>query len=300
MQYSKLEDFLAQLEQDRVIVLKEWLSDKNIIPIFEKYNIDRNFFARHFGYKIYNYFLSVVAKKKEIGSCPAMLAVIEYFSAKKVEVIDIYKICDTLKKIVVLFFMGNGVVNKSIYDEIFYIFSENFAGVLAKILPNDHIAAYTNLNISSSDIYEQSNIQELSEEDKANLIEVLDDLNDYIAILASKANKLEHLDIFAQKLKKQAYMLITYGVLDELSHNLLILSDVIEVNKVKFCDLIQDNILLLESFGIDLQKWEDSFFNQHASMDLERSIIANVKQICTNLNGENCHEIEFFKNFLKI
>ncbi|MEY4504191.1 MAG: hypothetical protein RL154_484 [Pseudomonadota bacterium] len=298
---NTLKDFVPKIEHEKLFIIQEWLCDERLMPIFDAYSINRNFFGQHFGYRILNYFIGVITGTAKLGECPAVSVMLKFFEAKNIEITDVFRICDTLKKTLVMFLINNNAKDARIYNELFYLFGENFAGVLDEIITtryNTPISGQKFLEEMESDSClnnnEQYELRVLSFEEKQNLSEVIEDISDYIGMLSTKQLYEADVEQFAQKIKKQAYMLITFGMLDTLSHNLLKLANTISAHKSNFITSLSDTLFMFESFSSDLKDWLVSVNNNNNAIDLEHSIIANISQICLNLSGESSEDIEFF------
>ena len=121
------------IEQNKHIIVQEWMEDANIITIFKKNNISTNKFSTNFAIKILEYSIGVMRTKKEIGNCPVMNKFVGYMIQCKIKSHEIVQICMPLHSIVLIHLLKNlpnfGVGLMSI-KEILRIFDANLFGVL--------------------------------------------------------------------------------------------------------------------------------------------------------------------------
>lgn len=299
-----LENYIEIITQNKTTILKEWLSDNRLKVIFEVYGINKHFFENHFGIRILDYFVGIIVGKTKPGDCPAMAVMLKFFAAKNIAISDIFHICDNFKKTLVLFFIRHDVKEQVVYEDLFNIIGENFANILEEELKlkciqaqqmtfdsNEILTTTFNCSIANTNI----KLQALSIEDKENISEIIDEISDYIGKFSMHPPTQANVIQFSDKIKKQAHMLITYGILDDLSNHLLKLSETINLHNAKFISTLGNILVLLDSFCCDMQSWINAVLDSGEDIDLQRSIIANISQICLTLNGGAGEEIEFFE-----
>lgn len=130
-----IKKFVEKIDNPSVVteIMKNWINDKNVKGIFQKYNIDNNFFVTNFGIKILDYFVLVFAGKTEIGNCPYIEKFLEYLDEIHISVGELFLICSGLKKSIIEYVLNEDFSDEEknqLFDEIYNIFDKNLAGVL--------------------------------------------------------------------------------------------------------------------------------------------------------------------------
>jgi GGDEF domain-containing protein len=121
------------IEQNKSIIVQEWIEDANIIAIFKKNNISTNKFSTNFAVKILEYSISVMRSQKEIGNCPVMNKFVNYMIQHEITSQEILQICTPLRSIVLLNLFKtypNFSEDLASIKEILKIFDANLSGVL--------------------------------------------------------------------------------------------------------------------------------------------------------------------------
>ncbi len=132
--------FIQKIDNPEVIstIMKKWLSEDTVNSIFEKIELDKNYFISYFGLKILDYFILVLSEKAEIGNCPYIEKFLEFLEEKKVSVGDVFLICSALKKSIINFVLKDDEFSKQekieLVNEIYRIFDLNLAGVLNRFV----------------------------------------------------------------------------------------------------------------------------------------------------------------------
>lgn len=128
------------LELHQGQILDQWLRLITDYHILSKHTIDPLFFIRHFGSRVYSYFIGVCRGENEVGDCPAINVMLDFFKKKYIPIEDIYILCAALKNTVV-----DTLYREHASEEhqhlAHMIFDNNFAGVLShyivSLLMND-------------------------------------------------------------------------------------------------------------------------------------------------------------------
>ncbi len=132
-----IKKFAEKIDNPSVVteIMKNWINEENVKEIFQKYDIDRNFFITNFGIKILDYFVLVFTDKAEIGNCPYIERFLEYLDEIHISVGELFLICSALKKSILTYVLSEDFSEEEksqLFDDIYMIFDRNLAGVLDK------------------------------------------------------------------------------------------------------------------------------------------------------------------------
>lgn len=124
---------IDELERDRKKIASLWIKIPRVKSVFRARKISDEKFRDGYGIPIIEYFISVVRKEKEIGNCPIMSKLVNYFLEKDITPKEVFDICMGLRRAVVLFLFKQDKVLKNPYpfmDELAIISDANLSGVL--------------------------------------------------------------------------------------------------------------------------------------------------------------------------
>lgn len=111
-------------------IVTQWISYNPVKLILQGHGISLESFASIYGSDVFDYFMDVIAGKKEIGDCPVMAKLLQFLKDRDVSSDELFVICSYFRKSMLDFSYDANVNSKSMFDEISYVFDLNFAGVL--------------------------------------------------------------------------------------------------------------------------------------------------------------------------
>ncbi len=112
------------------IIISRWLSYDAPQQILKLHDIDENFFLQEYANGIFDYFMNVVSSKVKIGECPKMKELLIYFNDKEITEGGLFDICSHFRKSMIDFTYDANINTKELFNEIYYIFDENFNTIL--------------------------------------------------------------------------------------------------------------------------------------------------------------------------
>ncbi len=126
----ELESSISLLENAKVSVLQRWVSYDEALAVLQNHGMSTDYFKEYFASSIFDYYICVVKKEKEIGDCPVMAEFLNYMKEHDVSASELFLICTHFRKSMIdeLFEIGN--INRTLFDEVSYVFDLNFSGVL--------------------------------------------------------------------------------------------------------------------------------------------------------------------------
>ena len=121
---------IKAFETHKADILHQWVSYPEPKNILDFHNIDAVTFREDYGSGVFDYFMSVIKKEKELGDCPVMQELLNYLKDRDVSANELFTICSHFRKSMVDFSYDAKINSKELFDEISYVFDENFSGVL--------------------------------------------------------------------------------------------------------------------------------------------------------------------------
>jgi len=316
---KKIAEFL---EKEQIYALQEWESDEVVQITLHRHNIEPGFFVHHFGARVLRYFIGVLKGENEIGTCPAMIALLLFFRQKNIKLEEVFLCCATLKNIII-----NTVIEKKgqiTTDELKIIsrlFDLNFAGVIHEYLQkrfcrincieeSKHATSPTKAIVYPS--VEQTNKSSIekqqifaSEYEREDIDEFVDLEHDIISIsdnLNFSEFNLKTMEMLAPKLSKYGSIILTNYDFNAIGNSVLNLAKLF--NNSENYQFISNNIesiaIFINCFINDLILWRKSLLETGIEDPhyFDRSIISNVDQIVNMIEGgENIDEGEGFEFF---
>ena len=126
----RIRENIKVFENDKEQILHQWISYPEPKSILAFHKIDAVLFQEYYGSGVFDYFMSVIKKEKEVGDCPVMQELLSYLKDRDVSANELFTVCSHFRKSMVDFSYDATINSKELFDEISYVFDENFAGVL--------------------------------------------------------------------------------------------------------------------------------------------------------------------------
>ncbi|MEA3290419.1 MAG: PAS domain-containing sensor histidine kinase [Campylobacterota bacterium] len=127
-----LSNNLELLVSNKVSIMQAWISNSKVLKLLDKYQIKKEYFVKNYAFGIFDYYVQVIEKKKNIGDCKVIDEFIDYLKDKEVGVDDLFVICSGFKNALIKFMYDNDLSSYEVYSDITKIYESNFEGVLDK------------------------------------------------------------------------------------------------------------------------------------------------------------------------
>ncbi|MCW9027215.1 MAG: ATP-binding protein, partial [Thiovulaceae bacterium] len=95
-----------------------------------QHSIEPKLFIDKYGSGVFDYFMGVISGETEIGNCPVMQGLLSYFKDREISADELFEICSHFRRSMVDFSYDAKINSKNLFDEISYIFDQNFRGIL--------------------------------------------------------------------------------------------------------------------------------------------------------------------------
>jgi len=312
--FSSSRDILDDLIKEKENISNIWVSNPLIKKRLDYHSIDVEFFRSHYGIKVIEYFLNVIKGDNEVGNCPVIITMLQFFKNKNLPLSDIYIICVNFKNTITAYIFKKYGFNQKLFDEVSIILDSNFEGVVK----NYPITTQNQVKeeIKSVDKKEEEKEEEVkdvnySEYVLENDVYELQDLEEEIDALAvlvimNHNSTVEDNELLGNKIKRYGIILSNYPLFTKLGSYIMKLG----VNLIDNAQLLFDDkqrvsniTALIEGFINDLIIWRKEIFenNIEDAHFLDDSFFSNVDTIIMfieydeeseSLGDED--EIEFF------
>ena len=116
--------------ENKEAILLQWFSYNGPKEILKQHEIDISFFIEKYASGVFDYFMDVILERVEIGNCPVMEEFLHYLKVREISADELFEICTHFRRSMIDFSYDKNLNSKKLFDEISYIFDENFKGIL--------------------------------------------------------------------------------------------------------------------------------------------------------------------------
>ena len=111
-------------------ILSNWIAYDLPKEILKKHDIEPSHFTKKYGSGVFDYFMGVISGEMEIGNCPVMQELLIYLKVREISADELFEICSHFRRAMIDFSYDAGFNSKELFDEISFIFDQNFRGIL--------------------------------------------------------------------------------------------------------------------------------------------------------------------------
>ncbi len=306
----QLPNVAAAISELKAELLQEWCTYQPVVEALDQYSIAPKFFANHFGTRVIDYIIAAFDGRQEIGQCPVMVVMLDFFRHKQLQLSDIYMICGSFKNITTAYLIERLGFEKERYLLLSGLFDKNFQSLIRQYRLMEVAAKPIQTTpdtrpkspIPEEEFFVSSASNALTyvlDHDIQELQELESDIEDLVSSLSfHKENKIEQLQKIGRKFFTYSNILISYPQFNELGSYVATLADTFIRFDLHQDERVMDNILvLIESFVNDLVAWRYEVFERAANDPsfLNQSFHSNVATIKSFIAPqESDGEMEFF------
>lgn len=135
MSVTKNDKLAVILTQHHDLILERWKRKESVLEILKSKKIEADFFIKHFGSRVVDFFIGVLEGQNTAGQCPVISVMLHFFNKRGLTLDEVYVICAGMRNSFVDILLENDIKHS---DEIFTItinlFDLNFAGVIKEYL----------------------------------------------------------------------------------------------------------------------------------------------------------------------
>lgn len=297
------------------MILLKWKEQELVRQTLARRGIDSDFFFKHFGPRVLNYFSGILRQENTPGHCPVILVMLKFFQNYHISLDETYTICSGNKNAVITFMLDQNIEhNDHEFKEIIKLFDTNFSGVMRELIkqekplaqkasatdqtdaaPSVEFATSEHSEIRCSEYgceYDYSDLQEFAE-----LEEEIISLSDKLLQGSETASVVNAL---AQKFAKFSSAVLMNPTYIELAGSFFQLSALFtgSSNLQKIEKDLPTYSLLLDCMINDLVIWRKNLLTHTVDTHYyDASLISNIQQMSRMLEEESNDvpiDIEFF------
>jgi len=116
--------------ENKEIILRQWVAYSAPKHILNLHGINIEYFIKKYASGVFDYFMGIISGDTEIGHCPVMQELLTYLKKREISADELFEICSHFRRSMVDFSYDAKLNSKELFDEISYIFDENFKGIL--------------------------------------------------------------------------------------------------------------------------------------------------------------------------
>lgn len=128
-------DFFIDNKQE---IVEMWVSLPVVATIFKQHGIDAQFFGKHFGIRVIDYFIGVIEGREKIGNCPVIIVMLIFFKRKNISLFDVYSICANFRNSISVCMIEKQCYSKEFYLKTIDVIDWNFRGVMGEYIRKNH------------------------------------------------------------------------------------------------------------------------------------------------------------------
>lgn len=288
---SVAQDIIDDLVFHKEEMSLAWCANSIVRERLLAHGIDVEYFRTHFGIKVIEYFLGVVQGTSNVGNCPVVFIMLDYFKQKELPLHDIFMICVHFKNSLTTYIFKRYTFNQALFEDVSLIVDKNFEGVVKN---------YLDMKGCNPKEIEEEQVRELEEEQEEEVtsyieyvleqdVYELQDLEediDNLAIAVSNDKRVSEDDIvvLGSNLKRYGSILTKYHLFNMLGLSILKLGVSFQENAQVLVDSPEKRVnitTLLEGFVNDLIVWRREIFENNIENPyfLNDSFFSNVDTI---------------------
>ena len=301
---SVAQDIIDDLVLHKEDISLAWCANSIVRERLLGHDIDVEYFRTHFGIKVIEYFLGVVQGTSEVGNCPVVFIMLDYFKQKELPLHDIFMICVHFKNSLTTYIFKRYTFNQALFEDVSLIVDKNFEGVVKNYLEMKGCTSKQTEEILEVQKEGEEQREEVTsyidyvlEHDVYELQDLEDDI-DTLAISVSKDNRVSEDDIvvLGSNIKRYGYILTNYHLFNKLGLSILKLGTSFQDNARILYDSSEKraNITaLLEGFVNDLIVWRREIFENNIENPhfLNDSFFSNVDTIIMFMEYDETAEV---------
>lgn len=319
------------LRKNHSKILSLWKNQPHLIEVLNSRQICVEFFIKHFGSRVLDYFIGVLEEEKSPGQCPVIIVMLKFFSNHGLKLEEIFRICSGMRNAVIHTVLENGISHT---DKKFMIvadlFDTNFAGVICEYLDmqckQEHIEAPSYCHLSTpllqspiigmhekESTFDNALIEEYftadeEEEDKIvfrtddadDLIEYFSEINERLAIAGMQTDYSEIKSV-ANIFNKTSSILLHYSpYLDSLAASMSELSNAMLEHSESFMEVLKNSnealLKLFDAVSSDMDRYIERFSVENIAMKnahhIHEPTTLSIRQIIGTFAPEHLDESE--------
>lgn len=119
------------LQSNHSAILSKWKGQQHVQDLLNSKQISMEFFIKHFGSRILDYFIGVLHGECAPGQCPVIMVMLKFFTKHGLTLDEIFQICSGKRNAVIHTLLENSIAfSDDMFTTANELFDMNFAGVI--------------------------------------------------------------------------------------------------------------------------------------------------------------------------
>jgi len=288
--FSSAKDIVLDIEENKEKISNLWTEKKVVHERLERHTIDVDYFTKHYAMKVLEYFIDVINGDAELGNCPVIFVMLDFFKHKNLPLEDIFMICVLFKNTITAYIFDRYSFNHVLFDDISLILDKNFEGVVINYLSMkkcdkqilvEEIPAEVALHVEAEEV---NYAEYVLENDVYELQDLEEDIDNLAISVTGVQSSVEACMELGNKIQRYGNILSNYPLFSELGKYI----NKLGINFVDNSQLLSNdrermaNIsALIEGFVNDLIVWRKEIFENNIENPhfLDNSFFSNVDTI---------------------
>lgn len=127
---AHLEANIDKIQRAKTLIIGNWSRSEDVIEVLGRHEIEIQVFIVTYASDIFDYYIGVVEGEKIIGDCPIMSQFLDYLKNHNIRYSELFLICTNFRRAMLDELFDQNELDKYLFDEISYVFDQNFSGVL--------------------------------------------------------------------------------------------------------------------------------------------------------------------------
>lgn len=293
--FTSAKDILSDLQSNKENISKLWTNKDEVQARLGAHYIDVEFFRTHYALKVIEYFLNVIRGEAELGNCPVIFIMLDFFKNKDLPLKDIFMICVLFKNTVTAYVFDRYTFNHALFDDISLILDKNFEGVIINYLDMKYTSKETphvQKKVQAKPVEEETEIVEniiykeyVLEHDLYELQDLEEDIDSLaISITESSSSTVDDFTHLGAQIEKYGAIVSNYPIFADLGKCIVKLGVNFSANAQLLFDdreRMTNIASLIEGFVNDLIIWRREVFDNNVEDPhfLNQSFFSNVDTI---------------------
>ena len=306
-EFENSKDILKDLQTHKELISQQWMQVPIVQERLHANEIDVEFFRTNYAIRVVEYFLSVIQGENEVGNCPVVFVMLDFFKNKQLTLDDIFIICVHFKNSITTHIFKQYSFNQKVFDDINRILDHNFEGVIINFLKRYRLTQEEKIETKTEVIKEVK--EEIKQTEHVNYIDYviesdiyeLQDLEediDFLAIAVTNTDNslIDDYHLLGDKISRYGTILSNYPLFHKLGASIKKLGDNFLLNaEVLFNDSqrMLNISVLVEGFVNDLIVWRKEIFENNIEDPhfLDSSFFSNVDTIIMFIAYQEADEV---------
>ena len=92
-----MDNFIKEVEKDKILVIRTWVSSSIVVKIINDYSIDKDLFIKRYAFGVIEHYIQVVKNDEKVENCPVIIDFIKYLKKQNIKASELFLLCSAFK-----------------------------------------------------------------------------------------------------------------------------------------------------------------------------------------------------------